>query len=46
MRSSALSVLFSWWSASSAEAIEASMDLVRKTLMLTSEQVGDGITTN
>src|SRR6478736_10080777 len=38
VRSRALSVLFSLWSASSDEAIEASTDLVRNTLMLTSER--------
>ena len=46
VRSRALRVRFSWWSASSAEAIDASIDLVRNTLMLTSGQVGDGTTTN
>ncbi len=41
VRSRALRVLFSLWSASSDAAIEASTDLVRNTLMLTSERVGD-----
>src|SRR5829696_7646703 len=45
VRSRALKVLFSLWSASSADAIDASIDLVRNTLMLTSESSGDGLIT-
>src|SRR5829696_241004 len=45
VRSRALRVFFSLWSASSADAIDASTDLVRNTLMLTSELPGDGLIT-